>query len=152
MIMNISMSNNGLGIWRKVLVLCKDFDCEDIVVTLEGDGDKGQIKGLDFQFYDELAIPKHAANSSIGVFDVDEGFTPEWEPLIKQKELTLADALKIVTYDILENNFTDWERKKSNTGTITYDIVTGEIKCEFSFVATVEGTFDFASVKKQVWA
>ena len=91
----IKMSDNALNIWRKVFVLSEDFDHEDIVVTFKGDGDKGQIKSTDFQFC-----------NSIGVFDVEEKFcTSSWKPIIKQKELTFADALKIVTYEILENNF-----------------------------------------------
>ena len=135
----IRMDDNGLNIWRKILVLREDSDHEDIVVTFKGDGDKGQIKTTDFQFC-----------NSIGVFDVQELCRDNWERIIKQKELTLADALKIVTYEILENNFNTWECSNSNTGTITYDTATGLIECEFSYVNTDEGTFDLAKVKKQV--
>ena len=94
MAFKIEMEDNGLNIWRKILVLCEDFDHEDIVVTFKGDGDKGQIKTTDFQFC-----------NSIGVFDVEEFCTDSCTRIIKQKELTFADALKIVTYEILINNF-----------------------------------------------
>jgi hypothetical protein len=136
----IQMEDNGLNIWRKILALSEDFDHEDIVVTFKGDGDKGQIKTTDFQFC-----------NSIGVFDVKERrCISSWERIIKQKELTFADALKIVTYEILENNFYTWECSDSNTGTITYDTATGLIECEFSRVQTSTGTCDLAEIKKQV--
>jgi len=137
----IEMSDNALNIWRKILALSEDFDHEDIVVTFKGDGDKGQIKTTDFQFC-----------NSIGVFDVEKFCrdTDNWKRIIKQKELTFADALKIVTYEILENNFFKWEDSNSNTGTITYDTATGLIECEFSRVQTCTGTCDLAELKKQV--
>jgi hypothetical protein len=139
MAFKIEMEDNGLNIWRKILVLCEDFDHEDIVVTFKGDGDKGQIKTTDFQFC-----------NSIGVFDVEEFCTDSCTRIIKQKELTFADALKIVTYEILINNFYKWECSNSNTGTITYDTATGLIECEFSRVKTSTGTCDLAEIKKQV--
>ena len=154
MIMKITMKDDALNVWRKVLSVCK-ADYEQIVVTFDGSGDSGQIEDMDFQFYDELAIPKHPATLSIGVFDVQEGFAHhegKWEPIIKQKELTLADALEIVTYDILNANMPGWEINEGTSGTVTYDIDTGAIRCEFNerIVNIVEGTFDFTDAAEEV--
>ena len=152
--MEITMKEDALKIWRKVLSACK-ADYVQIVVTFDGSGDSGQIEDMNFQFYDELAITKHPATLSIGVFDVQEGFEHrdgKWEPIIKQKELTLADALEIITYDILNANIPGWEINEGTSGTITYDTDTGAIRCEFSerVVNVVEGTFDLNNVAEEV--
>lgn len=152
--MQITMKDDALNVWRKVLSVCK-ADYEQIVVTFDGCGDSGQIEDINFQFYDELAIPKHPATRSIGVFDVQEGFAHrdgKWEPIIKQKELTLADALEIITYDILNTNISGWEINEGTSGTVTYDMDAGAIRCEFSerVVNTIEGTFDFTDAAEEV--
>jgi hypothetical protein len=99
--------------------------------------------------------PKHPATLSIGDFYVQEGFAHhegKWEPIIKQKELTLADALEAVTYDILSQSIPGWEINEGTSGTICYNIDTGAIRCEFSehVVNVVEGTFDLNNVAKEV--
>jgi hypothetical protein len=148
------MKDDALNIWRKVLSMCRAFNYARIVVTFDGCGDSGQIEDMDFQFNDSMP-PKHPATLSIGVFDVQEGFAHyegKWEPIIKQKELTLADALETVTYDILNTNISGWEINEGTSGTVTYDINTGAIKCEFSehVVNTIEGTFDLNNVAEEV--
>jgi len=153
--MQITMKDDALNIWRKVLSVCKASNYAQIVVTFDGCGDSGQIEDMDFQFYDELAIPKHPATLSIGVFDVQEGFEHHegrWQPIVKRKELTLADALETVTYDILDANIPGWEINEGTSGTITYDIDTGAIRCEFNerLVNIVEGTFDFTDATEEV--
>jgi hypothetical protein len=109
---------------------------------------------MDFQFNDSMP-PKHPATLSIGDFDVQEGFAHHegrWQPIVKRKELTLADALETVTYDILNANIPGWEINEGTSGTVTYDIDTGAIKCEFSehVVKVVEGTFDLNNVAEEV--
>jgi len=152
--MRITMKDDALNIWRKVLSVCK-ADYEQIVVTFDGCGDSGQIEDMDFQFYDELAIPKHPATLSIGDFDVQEGFAHHegrWQPIVKRRELTLADALETVTYDILNANIPGWEINEGTSGTIYYNIDTGAIRCEFNerVVNVVEGTFNLNNVAEEV--
>ena len=152
--MKITMKDDALNVWRKVLSVCKASDYARIVVTFDGCGDSGQIEDMDFQFNDSMP-PKHPATLSIGVFDVQEGFAHHegrWEPIIKQKELTLADALETVTYDILNATIPGWEINEGTSGTITYDIDAGAIRCEFNerVVTIVEGTFDFTDAAEEV--
>lgn len=152
--MKITVKDDALNVWRKVLSVCKASDYARIVVTFDGCGDSGQIEDMDFQFNDSMP-PKHPATLSIGVFDVQEGFAHHegrWEPIIKQKELTLADALETVTYDILNENIPGWEINEGTSGTINYDIATGVIRCEFNerVVNIVEGTFDFPDAAEEV--
>ena len=152
--MKITMKDDALNVWRKVLSVCKASDYARIVVTFDGCGDSGQIEDMDFQFNDSMP-PKHPATRSIGVFDVQEGFAHHegrWEPIIKQKELTLADALEIITYDILNANIPGWEINEGTSGTVTYDMDAGAIRCEFSerVVNTIEGTFDFTDAAEEV--
>ena len=152
--MQITMKDDALNVWRKVLSVCRASNYAQIVVTFDGCGDSGQIEDMDFQFNDSMP-PKHPATLSIGVFDVQEGFEHHegrWQPIIKQKELTLADALELITYDILNENIPGWEINEGTSGTINYDIATGVIRCEFNerVVEVVEGTFDFADVTEEV--
>jgi hypothetical protein len=154
MIMQITMKDDALNIWRKVLSVCRASNYARIVVTFDGCGDSGQIEDMDFQFNDSMP-PKHPATLSIGDFDVQEGFAHHegrWEPIIKQKELTLADALETVTYDILSQNIPGWEINEGTSGIIYYNIDTGAIRCEFSerVVNVVEGTFDLNNVAEGV--
>ena len=152
--MQITMKDDALNVWRKVLSTCRSANYAQIVVTFDGCGDSGQIEDMDFQFNNDPPL-KHPATRSVGVFDVREGFEHhegKWQPIIKQKELTLADALEIITYDILNTNISGWEINEGTSGTVTYDIDTGAIKCEFSehVVNTIEGTFDFTDATEEV--
>jgi hypothetical protein len=154
MIMQITMKDDALNIWRKVLSVCRASNYARIVVTFDGCGDSGHIEDMDFQFNDSMP-PKHPATLSIGDFDVQEGFEHRegrWQPIVKRKELTLADALETVTYDILDANIPGWEINEGTSGTITYDIDTGAIRCEFNerLVNIVEGTFDFTDATEGV--
>lgn len=152
--MQITMKDDALNIWRKVLSVCRTSNYAQIVVTFDGCGDSGHIEDMDFQFNDSMP-PKHPATLSIGDFDVQEGFEHRegrWQPIVKRKELTLADALETVTYDILDANIPGWEINEGTSGTITYDIDTGAIRCEFNerLVNIVEGTFDFTDATEGV--
>ncbi len=152
--MQITMKDDALNIWRKVLSVCRASNYARIVVTFDGCGDSGHIEDMDFQFNDSMP-PKHPATLSIGDFDVQEGFEHRegrWQPIVKRKELTLADALETVTYDILDANIPGWEINEGTSGTITYDIDTGAIRCEFNerLVNIVEGTFDFTDATEGV--
>jgi hypothetical protein len=152
--MKINMSEESLKIWHAVLSLCRSSNYARVVVTFDGCGDSGQIEDMDFQFNDESA-PKHPATRSVGVFDVREGSTyldGRWEPVIKQRELTLEDAIEMVTYDILGATLGGWEIDNGMSGTITYYIPTGVIKCEYDEHTsnTVEGTFDINAETEEV--
>lgn len=150
--MEMTMNDNALNIWRKVLSVCKTADYSQVVVTFDGCGDSGQIESIDFQF--NATMPSiHPATFSIGVFDVREGSTHRngrWEPLIKQKELTLEDALEIITYEILNENIAGWEINEGTFGTITYSIATSAIKCNFNTRVFEENMFTFTDETEEV--
>ena len=148
------MSAEALKIWHAVLSTCRLANYARIVVTFDGCGDSGQIEDMDFQFNNDPPL-KHPATRSVGVFDVREGSTysnGRWEPVINQKELTLADAIESVTYDILGVTMGGWEIDDGTSGTITYDIPTGTISCNYDKRASnfIEGTFDLNNVAKEV--
>ncbi len=152
--MRITMRNDALKIWHAVLSLCRASNYERIIVTFDGCGDSGQVENIDFQFNGELP-PKHPATRSIGVFDVRQGSVyrnDRWEPVIEQEELTLEDAIEIVTYDILGATIGGWEIGSGTVGTINYDIPTGVIRCDYKEHASnfVEGTFDLNDVAEEV--
>lgn len=152
--MRITMRDDALKIWHAVLSLCRASNYERIIVTFDGCGDSGQVENMDFQFNDSMP-PKHPATRSIGVFDVRQGSVyrnDRWEPVIKQEELTLENAIEIVTYDILGATIGGWEIDSGTFGTINYDIPTGVIRCDYEARAsnTIEGTFDLNNVAEGV--
>jgi hypothetical protein len=110
MIMQITMKDDALNIWRKVLSVCRASNYARIVVTFDGCGDSGQIEDMDDASskaalmnpgYHPVDVPKFTVNVGGEFFHTDD--------IAKARQFASEAGGEIVTPFELKKQ--EWEEK-----------------------------------------
>lgn len=145
--MEITMTDNALNVWRKVIAACRHVHCVTIKVTFDGAGDSGQVEDIVFASATAV-IP--VLPISLGECEIETGsryHDGKWSKVITLQEMSIETAVETIVYDILNRTYGGWEINAGSYGEINFNVETGRITCCLSTrieqIDYTESTFEY---------